>query len=264
MTEFHNEYIKKYKRNKRMILIIQLSILIGFILLWEILAQANIIDSFIFSMPSKIISLFIENLSSNELLIHTLVSTFEVLLGLVIGTILGILIAILLFEIPILAKIFDPYMVVLNALPKTALAPILIIWVGTNIKGIVIVSISISLIITIINALNAFNNIEEEKIKLLKTFGATKIQTLKYLILPANSNELLNIIRINIGMSWIGVIVGEFIVSKRGLGYLITYGTQIFRLDIVMMGVVTLAIVTMLMYKTLNLIAKKIKKNKGN
>jgi NitT/TauT family transport system permease protein len=215
-------------------------------------------------MPSKIISLFIENLSSNELLIHTLVSTFEVLLGLVIGTILGILIAILLFEIPILAKIFDPYMVVLNALPKTALAPILIIWVGTNIKGIVIVSISISLIITIINALNAFNNVEEEKIKLLKTFGATKIQTLKYLILPANSNELLNIIRINIGMSWIGVIVGEFIVSKRGLGYLITYGTQIFRLDIVMMGVVTLAIVTMLMYKTLNLIAKKIKKNKGN
>ena len=264
MIDKHSEYIKSHKKKKCLILIIQMSILIVFLLVWELFAATNLIDEFIFSKPSKILSLFIEKLTSNELLIHTLVSTLEVILGLILGTILGLLIAILLFEIPILEKIFDPYMVVLNALPKTALAPILIIWVGTNIKGIIIVSISISLIITIINALNAFNNVEEEKIKLLKTFGATKLQILKYLILPANSNEILNIIRINIGMSWIGVIVGEFIVSKNGLGYLITYGTQIFRLDIVMMGIVTLAIVTMLMYKTLNLIAKIIKKNEGN
>lgn len=264
MTEFHSEYIKNHKRKIKLILISQITILLTFILLWELFAQTNIIDEFIFSKPSKIFSLFIEYLASNELLVHTLVSTYEVILGLIIGTILGLVIAILFFEIPILAKIFEPYMIVLNALPKTALAPILIIWVGTNIKGIVIVSISISLIITIINALNAFNNVEEEKIKLLKTFGATRFQILKHLIIPANFDEILNIIRINIGMSWIGVIVGEFIVSKKGLGYLITYGTQIFRLDIVMMGIVTLSIVTMLMYKTLNLIAKIFKKNKGN
>jgi NitT/TauT family transport system permease protein len=144
---------------------------------------------------------------------------------------------------------------------KGLLAPILIIWVGANIKGIVVVSISISLVITVINALNAFNNIDSEKIKLFKTFEATKLQILRYLILPATLNDILNIIRINIGMSWIGVIVGEFIVSKKGLGYLITYGTQVFRLDIVMMGIVTLSVVTMLMYKILNLIAKIIKRN---
>ena len=195
---------------------------------------------------------------------HTIVSTIEVILGLVIGTILGIVIAIILYEVKILSKILQPYLIILNALPKTALAPIFIIWVGTNTTGIVFVSISISLIITIINALNAFNNVEEEKIKLFKTFNATKLQTLRYLLLPANTNEIINIIRINIGMSWIGVIVAEFIVSKRGLGYLITYGTQIFRLDIVMMGVVTLAIVTILMYQSLNIIAKFIQKRKGN
>lgn len=264
MTELHNEYIQKYKRNKVMIILIQISLLLFFILIWELAAHLNIIDPFIFSKPSKIFSLFAEYLASNELIIHTLVSTYEVILGLIIGTSLGIVIAIILFQYPFISKILDPYLIVFNALPKTALAPILIIWVGANIKGIIVVSISISLIITIINALNAFNNVEEEKIKLLKTFGANKAQILRYLILPANINEILNIIRINIGMSWIGVIVGEFIVSKRGLGYLITYGTQIFRLDIVMMGIVTLAIVTMLMYKTLNLIAKIFIKNKGN
>ena len=197
------------------------------------------------------------------LLKHTLVSTYEVILGLFFETILGLAVAIILYEVPIIAKILDPFLIVFNALPKTALAPILIIWVGANIKGILIVSISISLIITIINSLNAFNSVDKDKIKLFQTFKATKLQTLWYLILPANKNEILNIIRINIGMSWIGVIVAEFIVSKEGLGYLITYGTQIFRLDIVMMGIVTLAIITMAMYKLLNIIAKILMKNKG-
>ena len=262
MTKEHDDYIKSYKRTKIIVIVSQILILLFIILLWEMLADFEIIDPFIFSKPSKIFSLFKQYLTTNELLIHTLVSTYEVLLGLIIGTLLGLGIAIILYEIKILSKILQPYLVVLNALPKTALAPIFIIWVGTNTKGIVFVSISISLIITIISGLSAFNNVEEDKIKLFKTFNANKLQILWHLLLPANSNEILNIIRINIGMSWIGVIVGEFIVSKRGLGYLITYGTQIFRLDIVMMGVVTLAIVTMLMYQTLNLIAKILKRIK--
>lgn len=262
MQTQHQKFIKKYKNELKLVLIIQITLLISIILFWELFATIGLIDPFIFSKPSSILRLFCKYLTSNELLIHTLVSTYEVIIGLVLGTILGLFLAIILYEFPFVAKVLDPFLIVFNALPKTALAPILIIWIGANIKGIVVVSISISLIITIINALNAFNNVEMEKIKLFKTFGANKIQILRYLILPANTNEILNIIRINIGMSWIGVIVGEFIVSKEGLGYLITYGTQIFRLDIVMMGIVTLAVVTIVMYKTLNLIAKLIKRNK--
>ena len=263
MTQEHKDYLKKFKINKLIVILSQVFILIFFLLIWELLAKYEVIDPFIFSKPSVIFNLFKKYLSTNELLMHTLVSTYEVILGLFIGTILGLLIAIIFYEIEILAKIFDPYLVVLNALPKTALAPIFIIWVGTNTKGIVFVSISISLIITIINGLNTFNNVDKDKIKLFKTFNANKIQILWHLLLPANRNEILNIIRINIGMSWIGVIVGEFIVSKKGLGYLITYGTQIFRLDIVMMGIVTLAIVTIAMYQTLNLIAKIMKRKRN-
>ena len=263
MIESINDYIKYVKKEKKLILLFQFLILFVFIVLWEILSMTEIIDPFVFSSPSKVFKLFIEYLRTSELLRHTFVSTYEVIIGLFIGTILGILIAIILFEIPILSKILQPYLIVLNALPKTALAPIIIIWVGANIKGIIVVTISISLIITVINALNSFLNVDEEKIKLLKTFNANRIQILRYLILPSNIGEIINIIKINIGMSWIGVIVGEFIVSKEGLGYLITYGTQVFRLDLVMMGIITLAIVTILMYGLLNLIIKLYVKYRG-
>lgn len=263
MDELYHKYLMKQKLNKLIILTIQIAILVLFFVIWEIAAYFNWIDAFIFSSPSRIGKLLILYIQNKEIFYHTWISTYEVILGLIIGTILGIIIAIILFEFKILAKILDPFLVVLNALPKTALAPIFIIWIGTNIKGIVFVAISISLILTIINAYNAFNNVSEEKIKLLKTFGANRFVILKELILPANIDEIINIVKVNIGMSWIGVIVGEFIVSKAGLGYLITYGTQVFRLDLVMLGVFVLAIITMLMYLLLNLGVKIYQKFRG-
>ena len=134
------------------------------------------------------------------------------------GTILGIIIASILWYFERLAKIFDPFLMVLNALPKTALAPIMIIWAGTGVKGIVVVALSILLIITIISSYNYFISIEEEKIKMMKSFNAKKYQIFFKLILPSNYINIINIIKINIGMSWIGVIVGEFIVSRKGTG----------------------------------------------
>ena len=263
MEKVHLEFINKIKKEKRLILFFQIFIILFLLFIWDLLALLNIIDTFIFSSPQKIFELMVSYLKTNELIRHTLISSYEVIIGLILGTFLGILIAIILFEFPIVANILQPYLIVLNALPKTALAPIIIIWIGANIKGIIFVTISISLIITIINALNSFNCVDKEKIKLLKTFNASRVQILRHLIIPANIDEILNIIKINIGMSWIGVIVGEFIVSKEGLGYLITYGTQVFRLDLVMLGIITLALVTMLMYAILNLVVKTYLKYRG-
>jgi NitT/TauT family transport system permease protein len=155
-----------------------------------------------------------------------------------------------------LARILEPYLIILNALPKTALAPIIIILFGTNMKGIVVVSISLSLIITIISAYNHFINVDFNKIKMLKSFNANKIQIFKYLILPINRYNIFNIIKINIGMSFIGVIVGEFIVSRKGIGYLINYGSQVFNMDLVYMGVLVLCILTIFIYIILKLIEK--------
>ena len=190
----HTLYKKKIKKEKLSILLIQLSLLIFFFAMWEILAKCNIIDKFLFSCPSDILSLLIKNIKSNEIFIHIRYSLIETLIALFIGTFSGILIAILLYLSEKAIKILDPFLVVLNALPKTALAPIFIIWAGTGVKGIVVVAVSISLILTVLSAYNYFINVEEEKIKMLKSFGANKLQSLHKLVIPSNIVNLVNVI----------------------------------------------------------------------
>lgn len=250
------DYLKNIKKEKIRVFLYQILILIGILVLWEVLANCGVIQTFLFSKPSDIYRLFINYLSSGELLKHVGVSVYETILGLVIGTVLGILIAIALWWSEKLSKILDPFLVVLNALPKTALAPIIIVWVGAGIQGIVVTAVTISVVVTILSAYNYFTNVDEEKIKMLKSFGATKSQLLFKLIIPSNIGNLINLTKINIGMAWVGVIVGEFLVSRYGLGYLIVYGGQVFKLDLVMMGVFVLAFCAWIMYAILNIAEK--------
>ena len=251
------EDFKRQKRRRKILIIsIQIFLLVSFIGLWELLASTGVINSFLVSKPSAIWELFITYLKNGEIFWHIKISLIETLLGLVIGTLLGLVIAVILWWFPLCSKILDPFLVVLNALPKTALAPIFILWAGAGIKGIVVVAISLSLVVTILSAYNYFSSIDEEKIKMMKTFGANRWQILTKLILPGNIPNILNIIKINIGMSWVGVIVGEFLVSREGIGYLVVYGGQVFRLDLVMMGVLLLGILALLMYLALNCIEK--------
>jgi NitT/TauT family transport system permease protein len=255
-TDGYIQYFKNIKKEKRKVLIYQLLILVGFIVLWEVLANLQIINTFLFSKPSNIYHLFVTYLQNGELLKHVGVSVYETILGLVIGTVLGILIAITLWWSEKLSKILDPFLVVLNALPKTALAPIIIVWAGAGISGIVVTAVTISVVVTILSAYNDFTNVDEEKVKMLRSFGAKKSQILFKLILPANIGNLINLTKINIGMAWVGVIVGEFLVSRYGIGYLIVYGSQVFKLDLVMMGVLVLAFCAWVMYEILNIIEK--------
>ena len=252
----YREYIHKIKMKKIQILSIQIFILVSFIALWEISANLNIIDTFLFSKPSQVFNLFLQYSSNGELFRHISVSVYETLVGLVIGTVAGILIAIALWWSKNLSKIMDPFLVVLNALPKTALAPIIIVWVGAGIEGIVVTAIAISIVVTILSAYNYFINVDEQTIKMLQSFGASKLQILLKLIIPSNIGNLINLTKINIGMAWVGVIVGEFLVSRYGIGYLIVYGSQVFKLDLVMMGVFVLAMCAWVMYTIVNIIEK--------
>lgn len=249
-------YQLKIRKEKALVLLIQIGLVVALFGLWELFAQIGVLDKFLFSCPSEIFSLLIENIKSNEIFIHIRYSLIETLIALVIGTVAGILIAILLWFSPRACKIMDPFLVVLNALPKTALAPILIVWAGTGVKGIVVVAISLSLVMTIISALNFFRSVESEKIKMLQTFNANKFQILFKLVLPANFVNLISIVKINIGLTWVGVIVGEFLVSRFGIGYLVVYGGQVFKMDLVMMGVFVLAILAFIMYLAISLVEK--------
>ena len=239
MSEERKKYLRKQKFNKIIVLGNQILILVIFLGLWELLANKGIIDSFITSSPSRIINTF-ANFSSNNLLMHIKVTVYETILGFVIGIILGVVIAIILWWSEFLSKVFEPYLVVLNSLPKVALGPIIIIWVGAGTKAIIVMAIAISLIVTILDILNGFLNTDKDLIKMARTFGANKVQVLTKIVIPANISTFINSLKINIGLSLVGVISGEFLISKAGLGYLITYGGQVFKLDLVMSSIIIL------------------------
>ncbi|MEG1829333.1 MAG: ABC transporter permease [Cellulosilyticaceae bacterium] len=255
-SEGYKAFLKKEKTQKYSVKFWQIFLVVFFLVGWEVLARVGIVNTFLLSSPSAIWLLFLEYLKDGSIFTHIGISVWETILGFSIGTIIGIIVAILLWWSKTFARICDPFLVVLNALPKTALAPILIVWAGAGIKGIVVIAVTISVVTTILSAYNYFINVEEEKVQMLKSFGATKYQILTKLILPSNIGNIINIVKINIGLSWVGVIVGEFLVSRYGIGYLIVYGGQVFRLDLVMMGVMVLAVCAWIMYEIVNVIEK--------
>lgn len=257
ISKNHEAFLLSVKKRKRSIFIVQISILTLALLLWEVAAYYKWIDPFIMSSPSRIWKLFLEYIKRGRLHHHVLVSVTETVIGFSAGTILGLLISIGLWWSNYWAKVFNPYIVILNSLPKTALAPIIIIWVGAGYTGIIVSAISVSIVVTIMNIYNSFISTDGDKIKLLNTFGATKFQILKKLVLPSSIPSLISTLKISIGLSWVGVITGEFLVSKAGIGYIIIYGSQVFKLDIVMMGVVILAVISALMYKLIATIEKR-------
>lgn len=253
----HKQYLKELKRKNMKILITRLFILAAFFILWEVAGYYKWVDPFLTSTPTRMWKSLIKIYNEGSLFKHIIVTVYETILGFLLSTILGAIIAIMLWWSDFASKVLEPYIVVLNALPKVALAPIIIFWMGNGMKAIVLVAILISIIVTIINVLNGFNEVSQDKIKLLKTFGATKLQILTYLIIPASVPTLISTLKINVGLSWVGVIMGEFLVSKNGLGFLIVFGGQIAQLDTVMMSIVILCVLAYLMYTVVATIERK-------
>ena len=248
-------YLKKIKQKKYLVFIVQILILFGFLGIWELCARNGIIDSFITSQPSRILKTLMD-LTSNNLLKHIGVTVYETIVGFLLGTFLGIIIAIILWWSDFLSKVAEPFLVVLNSLPKVALGPIIIIWVGAGTSAIIVMAIAISLIVTILENLNGFLKTDKEIIKMANTFNASKFQILTKIVIPANLSTFINSLKVNIGISLVGVISGEFLVSKAGLGYLIVYGGQVFKLDLVMTSVIILGVVAGIMYGSVLLLEK--------
>ena len=257
----HKLYLKKIRIKSLLVHITQILILLFIIFIWEYLSNKNIINSFIYSSPSRIIKTIISLYNDNNLFNNIWVTIYETIISFVLATILGTVIAIILWCSKFLYRVMEPYLTVLNSLPKVALGPIIIILCGANIKSIIIMALLISLIITISNVYSGFINTDKNRIKLMNSFHASKWQILKYLIIPYNYHVIINSLKINVGMSLVGVIMGEFLVSKEGIGYLINYGSQVFNLNIVFAGIVILLIVSYLMYLIVLYIEKVLIRN---
>ncbi len=257
MSPEQNAYLHKIQRRKKSIRLLQVLFLILFFLLWEIAASKNWIDPFIFSQPSKMLTAVREMISDGSLWSHVATTLWETTAGFLLGTFLGTVTAVILWWNPFLSSVTDPYLVVLNAIPKTALAPIIIVWFGNNQSSIILVALLTSVVVTILSVLNGFLQVDEEKIKLIQIFGGTKKQILTKIVFPSNIPNILNALKINVGLSFVGVIVGEFLVAQKGLGFLIVYHSQTFQMKFVLMSILILAFLSALMYAVISYIEKR-------
>ena len=259
-SDEHKSYLKRKKKNKILIFVTQISILLLFIGIWQFLADKEIINTFVFSSPKQVIETIINLHNTNNLYNHIWITVYETIVSFSLGTLIGIIVASIIWYNKFIAKVIDPYLTILNSLPKVALGPIIIIWCGAGMKSIILMALFISVIITIINIYQGFISIDQNKIKLLKTMGAKKHQIYFKLLLPGSFSNIISTLKINISMSLIGVIMGELLVSKEGLGYLIMYGSQVFNLNLVMTGVIILCIVSAIMYYIVYYIEKRVLK----
>ncbi|WP_018132754.1 ABC transporter permease [Effusibacillus pohliae] len=254
------QYLQQQKRRLLWIRMARLLVLAVFLAGWELSARLHWVDSMLTGMPSQIVSSFSDLLLKGKILNHTLITGQETLLGFCVSMIIGTLLAILLWWSAFLSKVLDPYLVVLNALPKVALGPIFYIWLGDRLS-IYGMAIAISIIVTVIMLESGFKEISKTKLKLMESFGATRWQMLRMVVLPASIPNFVATMKVNVGLTLVGVIMGEFLSSKAGLGFLIIYGGQVFQMNLVMTSIALLAILSIVLYGVItyigNLMLKK-------
>lgn len=250
-------YLRRHMLRRRWVRFYQFLILIIFVSSWEITARLGMLNSFVFSSPSRICKTIFEMASTGQLFYHIGITLLETVISFALVNAFGILIAVVLWWNDSISKVLEPYLIVLNSLPKSALAPVFIVWLGNNMKTIIVAAVSVAVFGTIINLFSDFQSVEEDKIKLIYTLGGSKKDVLFKVVMPSNIPSIISQMKVNIGLSLVGVIIGEFLASKAGLGYLIIYGSQVFKLDWVIMSIVILCVVATGLYKLLTFFEKK-------
>ena len=256
------QYLCGVKRRRKAVTATQIALVVSFIGAWELLTAYNIADPFIFSSPSRIAKM-LGTMARSDLGYHILITVLETLAGFFIGVVLGVAIATALWFFPFANSVAAPFLVVLNSLPKIALGPVIIVWAGAGMSSIIVMAVAISLVVTVMELSGGFAATDKKLIVTLRSFGADKRQIFTKAVLPCNVPVLFQSLRVNIGLSLVGVIAGEFLVSKAGLGYLIVYAGQVFKMDLVMMSVLILGVIAFAMYHGVN-VARQIVERKIN
>ncbi len=244
-------FVIQHKRYHTKISVCRFIIFAGFILLWQLAAYFQWIDTFFFSSPNLVIRCFVDLVFNQALFMHIGITLFETLLSFLLVFILSMAIAALLWFSTGLSEISEPYMVVLNSLPKSALAPLFIVWLGSGTTTIIVAGISVALFGSIISLYTGFKNVDHEKIILIYTLGGKKKDAFQKVVLPGSIPIILSTMKVNIGLALVGVIIGEFLAARKGLGYLIIYGSQVFQMHMVITSIIILCIIAMGLYQAI-------------
>ena len=253
------EFMRRHRRHHHRIALWRILVFVLFLALWEISADLGWIDSFFFSSPSRVAICFVKQIQTNSMLSHIGVTLFETIVSFLLVLLFSLIVSTLLWYSPKLSEVLEPYLVVLNSLPKSALAPLFIVWLGTGTTTIIVAGMSVAIFGSIISFYTGFRQVDEEKITLIYTLGGGKREAFTKVVLPGSVPILLSTAKVNIGLALVGVIIGEFLAARRGLGYLIIYGSQIFRLDMVITSIIVLCVIALLFYKSIQIIEHQIK-----
>lgn len=252
-----NAYLEKERSNIFFIKVLQITILVVFLILWEAACDFGWIDGFFYSSPKRIVLCAIRMCKGYILWIHIGITLIETIISFFLVNFISLILAVLLWCFKRFAAVSEPYLIVLNSLPKSALAPLLIVWLGTGMTTIIVAGISVAIFGSIMNLYTEFVQTDYGKVKLIYTLGGSKWDVLTKLVLPGNIPTIISTMKVNIGLSLVGVIIGEFLSARIGLGYLIIYGSQVFKLDMLIMSIVILCIIAMGLYFILQQISKK-------
>jgi len=255
-------YVKALKMRETRIVLARILFLITLIAAWEIGARTGSLNAFVFSSPSRMINTFIDMVTAGTLFIHVGVTLGETILSFLITMVIGVGVAVLLWCSRTLSEVLEPYLVMLNSLPKSALAPVLIVWLGNNVRTIIVAAVSVAVFGCIMTLYTGFREIDEDKLKLIRTLGGGKKQIITKVLIPGSVPLIVSSMKVNIGLCLVGVIIGEFLAAQYGLGYLIIYGSQVFKLDLVMMSIVILCIISAGLYLGVNVLEKKFGKER--
>lgn len=258
IEQLQQQFKQRKRLEKRKIIAFQFSILLALLLFWELATQFRLLDPLIFSSPRAVGSLFITKVTDGTLFPHIAVTLFETVVGFILGTLLGTLLAIFLWSSKTFANVMDPYLVVLNAMPKVAIGPMILVVFGPNMLAVLVMGVLISVIISTIVIFSAFQQVNENYIKVMQLFRASKYETFRHVILPASTPTIISTLKVNVGLSWVGVIVGEFLVSSSGLGYLIISGFQVFNFTLVFLALLIIVVLATIMYKGVEFVERKV------
>ena len=244
----HRHYLRHYHFHRLLVIFFRIFLLTGFLFLWEFCASHQIIDSFIFSSPSKIMNALLLMISDHSIFLHLGVTLYETFVSFFLVIFVSILFAILLWYSNNLSEILEPYLVVLNSLPKSALAPLLIVWLGATKTTIIVTGMSVAIFGSILNLYTSFRSTDPGKIKLIYTLRGNHLHVLTKVILPYSIPAIISNMKVNIGLCLVGVIIGEFLAAKEGLGYLIIYSSQVFKMDWLLMSICILCVFAIFLY----------------
>lgn len=253
-------FLKDHRRHHHLVTALRFLIFFLFLAAWEISTRIHLIDAFIFSSPSRILETVFTMGRDGSIFRHTGITLYETLVSFLLVILVSFLMATVLWFSSTASEVLEPCLVILNSLPKSALAPLLIVWLGANPGTIIVAGMSVAVFGSIISMYTAFRETDEEKIKLIRTLGGNRMHILCCVVFPSSIPSILSILKVNIGLCLVGVIIGEFLAAREGLGYLIIYASQIFKMNYLITSLIILCIIAFLLYQIIQKLEHSIRK----